>query len=236
MKLVFIDETGDIKFPKYLGISCVLIDASHYRIIKEELQRALVENGWKKDIEFKGSCIFSITKGDIDVDIEKRIEITERILRLNAKKNSKIKFGYICKEVSENHKQDYLEMMPRLVGRMLPGALKGMGKDVLSVHYDQREDVKPREVYDALVGVVKAKGYVFLENVCSSNSCYHTAGILYADLFGYLTARVDTVQRDTELFENISQDEWKTNGKLRKYTSSKKMLELIKNMKIIRMV
>ncbi|MCK5240898.1 hypothetical protein KAR34_00470 [bacterium] len=232
MKLVFIDETGDSKCLEYFGLSCVVIDSSFYRKVKEEFQQILVGGGWRKDIEFKGSYLFSASKGDIDIEVEKRIEIAEKILKLNAKKNSRMKFYYVSKNNSGKQKDDYLSLLPQLLDKALQRAQKKQGKDVLCLHYDQRKDISPREVYDSVVSVVKKKGYILLENVSSSGSCYHTVGILYADLVGYLLARVETISSDSELFENIPPEEWENNGKIRKYKSSKDLLKLIKSLNV----
>lgn len=54
MKLVFIDETSDSKFSKYLGLSCVVIDCAFYRGIKEQFQKILNESGWIESVQVAG--------------------------------------------------------------------------------------------------------------------------------------------------------------------------------------
>lgn len=83
MIFAFIDETSDAKFKEYFGLSCALINSNFYQQIKNDFQNILLEAGWDPTIEFKGSYLFSATKGCSHVSIEKRIEIASNILSLN---------------------------------------------------------------------------------------------------------------------------------------------------------
>lgn len=228
MILAFVDETGDSKFKDYFGLSCAVINSSFYSQIKKNFQDILTAAGWNPSIEFKGSCLFSATSGDTSIPIEKRIEITSKILSQNTSaQNARMKFIYM-KKSSENHKKDYLTYLPKILEKALPKAKKGGGKDVFSLHCDFRKDVTAKEILEAVHPVVAKRGYTLLENVITSVSSFHTVGILYADLVGYLYARIDTISNDSQLFDNIPQEQWENNGKIQKWKSSTTLLNQIK--------
>ena len=228
MLLAFVDETSDTKFKDYFGLCCATINCSHYRHIKDDFHRILIEGGWNPEIEFKGSYLFSALSGDTSVSIEKRIEITSSILALNtAKKNARMKFAYL-KKPSQNQKEAYLKYLPILLEKALPKAKKGGGKDILSLNCDQRDDVSRKEIYDVVNPIIHEKGYTLLEDIVISRSGFHTVGILYADIVAYLYAHVDTIANDSELFQNIPPEQWENNGKIKKLKSSTNLLGLIK--------
>ena len=61
-----------------------------------------------------------------------------------------------------------------------------------------------------------------------TTSNFNTVGILYADIIGYLAARVDTISTDSELFEGITSKEFEKNGKIKKLKSSMILISKIK--------
>ena len=62
------------------------------------------------------------------------------------------------------------------------------------------------------------------------SSNFNTVGILYADMIGYLAARIDTISNDQELFENIPTDQLLNNGKVRKLKTSMALINKIKQL------
>lgn len=78
--------------------------------------------------------------------------------------------------------------------------------------------------------VLKKRHYCLFEDVTTPNSNFETVGILYADIVGYLKARIDTISNDSELFENIPKDQLLNNGKIKKLLSSKSLIDGIKNL------
>lgn len=76
------------------------------------------------------------------------------------------------------------------------------------------------------------RGFALYENVLMASSGFETVGILYADIVGYLQARVETISSDAELFENITAEHWDTNGKLKKLRSSTEILQGIKELDV----
>ena len=230
MILVFVDETSDTKFKDYFGLSCAMVKHNFYRQVKNGFQEALLNGGWDPSIEFKGLYLFSASKGCQDVSIEKRVEIAEKIIDLNAaKKNARMSFAYFHKE-SRDEKADYLFYLPALLHRMLPKAFKGQGKDLVSVQCDYRSDISVSEIREVVTPPLMEKGYTLFEDVVQVNSNFDTVGIAYADIVGYLMGRVETISNDSELFDNIPPELFATNGKIRKLKSSLRLIDKIKNL------
>lgn len=238
MRLVFIDETSDAKFKEYLGLSVATINYTKYAKVKTEFQNVLLKSGWDENIEFKGSCLFSAKSGDANVSIDQRIEIAEKLIDLTASKtNARMSFHYLnTKKDPKKHRDEYLRLIPVLLKKALPKAPSGAGKNTIFVSVDQRSDVSIRELHTAILPVILEKKYILLEQPIMATSNFHTIGILYADIIGYLAARIDNISNDMELFEGISLEQAQNNGKIRKLTSSKKLMAKVKNIGSYRIV
>jgi len=229
MQLVFVDETGDQGNQNYFGLSLALIDASHYSIIKSNFQSILTKNSWNKEIEFKGSCLFSSSRGDRNINIEQRLNICSELLALNkSRKNARIKFAYVKKDNSQDQKSDYLEYLPKLLNKVLSKAKKTNGKNLIAIHCDERSDIKINEIYRSIEKVLNEKGYKLFENIVISRSNFETVGILYADLVGYLFGRIDNIAKDIDLFESLSAEQIETNNRLKKLKTSNELIKLLK--------
>lgn len=234
MKLVFIDETGDKKIKDYLGICVALIDATHYPILKDNFQKILRESSWNESIEFKGSHLFSASKGDISVNVDKRIVIAEKILNLNvANKNSRMVFHFGSQRGVRKISTTYLDSLPSFLAKVLPKPQKGgKAKNLLAITCDYRNDLSDIETHKKILPVLNKKGWELFEQVSVMHSNFHTVGILFADIVGYLAGRIDTIQNDAGLFENIPLKELEQNGKYRKLMSSTKLLGLVKRLNL----
>lgn len=232
MILVFVDETGDVKFKRYFGLSVAVVKHNFYRQIKEEFHAILHKHGWNPSIEFKGSYLFSATSGDTNISIDERIAIATEVLQLTASEaNSRMKLFYL-KHETDDPKADYLRTLPLLLEKALPRATdKRQGKDLLSLSYDRRDDMTPVEVRSTVLPTIEKRGYTLVEDVCMATSNYNTVGILFADIVGYLVARIDTISNDAELFENLTPEHMAQNGKLRKLQASKSLLENVRSLK-----
>jgi len=233
MKLVFVDECGDTKFKNYLGICVAIIDSISYGKIKNGFQGILRESKWDETIEFKGSHLFSATSGDTKVDVSARVNIAEKILDLNkAAKNARMYFYYARQDNVKDQRVAYLASLPSFLQKILPRPQKGRGKNILTLSCDYRDDIKPQEIHRIAEPVIKKKGYILFENVTMPKSCFHTVGILFADIVGYLAARLDVISKDVQLFENIPEGELQNKGKVKKLVSSSRLLKKIKNMEL----
>jgi len=207
MKIIFIDETSDSEKKEYLGICCALVDSHSYKAIKEAAQSIFVKSGWNTKVEFKGSTLFSITKGDPQILIDKRIEMARDLIKLNiSKKLSRIKFIY-CDLDCNNFKKDYLKCLPLVLEKLLPIAPKRAGKDLLVIHFDENQSIRQDELRAAVMKVINKKGYTLLEDVISSHSNFETVGILFADLVGYLVGRRQIISKDSDLFEGFTPEQ-----------------------------
>lgn len=231
MELVFVDESGDTKFKEYFGLCVAVLNAAHYKAIKGGFQAILRKSEWDESIEFKGSHLFSASKGDTKVSIERRIEIAQQVLGLNkSTNNARMRFHYARRHDCEDSKAEYLECLPILLNRALPKPKKGRGKDLVAVSCDYRSDIKAQEIQKSILPVLEDKGYALLEEVTTPQSNFHTVGLLYADIVSYLSARIDTISNDVELFENIPPAQLKNSGKVRKLKSSRSLIQRVKSL------
>lgn len=231
MKLIFLDETSDTNKKDYFGICCALTDTYFYKGIKENAQNILKKSGWDLDIEFKGSTLFSASKGDTKISVESRIQIASDLLSLNlADKHARIQFAY-CDFQTKDFKTDYLRHLPTLLAKVIPKATSGGGKDLLSVHYDQYDSISSSEIRRSIKEIINKKGYCLFEDAVSSSSGFETTGILFADLVAYLFGRVEVIKKDIDLFIDLPPDMLRNDGRFRKLQSSTKLLSLIKKLK-----
>ena len=235
MKLLFFDETSDNKFKSYLGICCAVIDLNFYSLLKIKFHEILDKYNWPKDIEFKGVYLFSGSKGAKAINIDTRIEIASELLKLGAsKENSRIKFYYYTTE-SNFQKETYLEKIPEILRKVLKKPTsKKSGKNVCSVSFDHRDDISVNEFRDAIEDVIKEKDYILFEDVLKPVSGYQTVGVLFADIVAYVYSRVDIIQNDADLFENLSEEQLNTNGKILKLKSSTSLLKNIKSFDVVK--
>jgi hypothetical protein len=232
MRLVFIDETSDSKFKDYLGFCIAQINARFYPLIKTQAQKILDDIGWDQSVEFKGSYLFSASKGCADVEIEKRIDATHSLLDLNvASSNSRMVFDY-GRMKSTDHKKDYLNSLPELLFKAMPRAPKGAGKNLVQILCDERCDINPDEIHNALSPVANKKGYVLLERISFIKSNFDTIGIMFSDLVGYLYGRIDNIVNDSDLFEGLTPEQFERNGKIRKLKSSQELISKVKKLTV----
>ena len=229
---VFIDETSDIKFREYFGICCAVINHTKYREIKEGFQDILLKGGWDPSVEFKGSYLFSASKGCTDIAIEKRIDMADRIIDLTTSdKYARMSFAYL-RTSTDDAKSDYIKYFPALIYKALSRPQKGRGKDLITIHCDYRSDISKNVLRASIIPFLTKKGYFLFEDIILAHSNFNTVGILYADIIGYLMARIDVISNDSELFENIPSELFQSHGKIRKLKSSVKLISKIKNVEI----
>jgi hypothetical protein len=231
MKFLFIDETGDEKFKTYLGFCLARTDARFYPHLKTSSRAILEAIQWEQGVEFKGAYLFSRTKGCSEVEVERRVEAAGQLLDLNAEQNARMSFAYGAMD-SDSHASDYLRAVPELIATWLPRAPKGAGKNLIAVVYDERVDIEAREFSDSVRDAVESRGYVLFENAIEGRSGFDTTGLMFADLVGYLAARVDVISNDAQLFEGLTLENYSTNGKIRKLESSHELISKIKRLDI----
>ena len=139
-------------------------------------------------------------------------------------------FHYLRHKVEpKEHGKEYLRLLPKLLNKAIPKAPPGAGKNIASIHCDYRNDIDIKELRDRITPIFTKKKYVILEEPLMTSSNFNTVGILYADIIGYLAARIDTISTDSELFEGITPEQFETNGKIKKLRSSVSLISKIKN-------
>ena len=90
MKFIFIDETSNKKKAGFYGLCGVSVDEAHYASLVREITKCFKDKKWNPDIEFKGSYLFSSSKGDPNVTVDERIKLADQIIASNiAQKNAK---------------------------------------------------------------------------------------------------------------------------------------------------
>jgi len=232
MKLAFVDESGDEKFKDYLGVCVAVIDSTHYRTVRDGLHSVLREKGWDESIEFKGAYLFSANKGDSRVSVEDRIDIVSSILDLcSAKHNARVTFTYVHGDAEKAKATEaYLSALAQGLEKALTkpsGKVRG-DKPLLYLSCDQRSDVSPSKIEAAIRPSIQKRGFSLLEAPVVAVSEFRTAGILLADIVAYLAARIATISNDSELFEDLTEEQLETNGKVRKLRASTELLEKVK--------
>ena len=231
MQLLFVDESGDRKFREYFGLCVAAIHSAHYKTAKIGFHKVLREAAWDETVEFKGSHLFSASKGDLKVAIEKRVEMAGQILDLNkSDSNARMRFHYFCHQDCKDQKTEYLAQLPMLVAKSLPQTAKKHGKDLVILSCDGRDDITATEIQKAVLPAIEDRGYTLVEEVTTPRSSFHTVGILYADLVSYLSARIDTIKSDVELFEGIAPEVLEQNGKVKKLKSSTDLIGRVKKL------
>ena len=232
MLLAFIDETGDVKDKEYLGFSLATVNARFYPALKKDAHEILYDIGWDPSVEFKGSYLFSESKGCEGIDVEQRVNAAHRLIELNmATSNSRMKFYYGTLH-SSDHTDSYMKCLPLFLAKTLPKA-PGSPKNLIVVSCDERSDVNEDQLNQILTTPIESRGYVIHERIQSSKSSFDTVGLMFADLVGYLAARIDTITNDSELFDDITPEKFKTNGKLRKLRSSTTLISKIKQLQLL---
>jgi hypothetical protein len=231
MKLLFADESGDSKFKAYLGVCVACVDSSHYRSIKTGFHSLLSSYGWDPSIEFKGAYLFSANSGDTSITVDRRIQLASEVLDLcSAKKNSRISFYYLHSSAVEDHKSAYLKAIGMGLHKALTKARGNRKRDktVAALHIDNRADITRNEVQAVARPVLEELNYTLLEDVQLIESNYETVGVLLADIVAYLAARIATISTDSELFENLTNEQLETHGKARKLRTSTKLIDKVK--------
>jgi len=234
MKLIFIDETGDRKYKDYLGVCVATMDSKSYPLLKREALKILESANWDPDLEFKGSYLFSASKGATEVDVEARVDVASRLLDLNASENSRLRFAY-TDLVSKDKGAGYLAAVGQLLSsrKVIGKAPTGAGKNLVAVVCDELPDVGPRELHEIVRTSLEPKGYILLERVMQAASGPESIGLMYADLVAYLMGRIETISNDAEFFEGLDQEQLSASGKIKKLQSSTGLIEKIKSLEVI---
>lgn len=227
MLLAFVDETGDRDKPSYFGLTLAVINTNYYRPIKTAFHEHLDASGWDPTIEFKGSYLFSASLGCRSVPVDARVELVSQLLALNgSQKYRRMRFFYAALD-SEDHKADYLTVLPLLLRKALAKPDRKGGKDLLKLYCDRRSDISTSEIRAAILPTVRNRGYTLVEDVVCPVSNRETVGILYADIVGYLRGRIEVITQDIDVFADFTPEQIKASSRLRKLSTSTGLIQLI---------
>lgn len=196
--------------------------------MKTSFLELLDASGWDPKIEFKGAYLFSASKGCTTVSVADRVTLVSELLRLNASaKHRRMKFHYVAMK-SDDHRSDYLKILPLLLAKALPKTSRKGGKNLLKLYCDHRSDLKAADIREAAAPMVQERDYTLVEDVVCPVSNRETVGLLYADIVGYLMSRIEVISSDIQMFEDLTPEQIEANGKLRKLRASKNLIRLIK--------
>jgi len=187
VKLVFIDETeNSTHVPGFYAVCAVAVDATKYNRVRQAVDKALDDCAWCRDHEFKGSVIFSSTKGDTSVTTEQRVDAAASMVAATVSKaNARVSCAIAWTDKGGSVKQ-HLELVATAVARSLAPAGKAAGKDLVAVFADNKDQIKPKDLSAAIKKAVKSRGYALAEDVVIVSSSCEWPGVLLADVLAYL--------------------------------------------------
>lgn len=190
MKFIFIDETGNKKKkPDFYGVCGVCIDETHYPGFAREITKCFNDAGWKTNIEFKGSHLFSASKGDSNVNVDTRIDMVDKIIALNiAKKNAKLKAVFAwneARDIADNH----LFLVRQVLCTLLPSINKKKKKKPCLVLADRNDKIPQQELWETVNATLADRNYCLVEDVHIFNDWRPShIGLCLCDLIGYLAS------------------------------------------------
>jgi hypothetical protein len=186
MKLLFIDETQVIqRDPNFFGICGIFMDESHYNSITKEMMKSFKKVKWDTSIEFKGAFLFSQSKGDSNVSIDKRIQLANEIISSSvANINSRLKALFVW-NFDRDTKDNYIYLIDSLI-KKLPSSKP---KKSCAVFVDQNQKIPESQVCELINTSLTNKRYSLLEdiNIIKKWRLTHT-GSCICDLVAYLCA------------------------------------------------
>lgn len=212
MKLIFVDETQNKRHPQFYGVCGVSIDEIHYPQVARKVEESFRQSGWDPENEFKGSCLFSVSKGDKDVLVEKRIELADKLIAINvAKKNARMSAAFAWNhggDRSDNH----LFLLSHVLNKLLQSQAARKTPKPCVVFADRNGKISLNEQRKAVRSILDNKNHCLVEDVNILQGWHPTqVGLCLCDLIAYLASWKCTTSDDGEaqksLFEqeNISQ-------------------------------
>lgn len=165
MKLIFIDEVEQQqKREGFFGVASLVVDSASYRILKRGVDDALDDAGWNRREEFKGRYIFSRSKGDPNVAIERRIEIVRKIVgTTTAKKNARGSFCFAYKLAGKTP-DNYLNLVAQVTGRCARPRDQKRDRPLVTMYLDQLDLVKPKDVERVVIPELARRDLTLVEN------------------------------------------------------------------------
>jgi len=185
MKFIFIDETE--KFG-YFGLALVCIDSSKYSSITKSVLNALSKNNWSLKEEFKSTCIFSSSNGDLNITIETRKKIAEQIIKSNiSNKNAKLNAYFAVKKCKKNA-EDYVLLLEKILKKVPKVQTTRQGKNLVAFFVDQiSSNAKETTQIVNTLNKIGDRGYLLVEYPSFVKSSNLTSGVLLTDHIAYVS-------------------------------------------------
>jgi hypothetical protein len=234
MRFIFIDEVEQQqKRAGFFGVGGLAVSTSHYATLQDGVDEALDDAGWNRDEEFKGRFIFSSSKGDKSVPIEKRIELVKAIVATTtAKENARARFSF-AHNLDGKTADNYLGLVGKVVARCPKPENQKRDKPLVSVYLDHSDIVKPAKVAEKVRPILEERELRLVENPVLLISSNGTAGLIAADVLTYLKSwdvlfPEPSEAQQAELFETPSD---KLNAE--KLSKIREILSLVKQVEVI---
>ncbi len=189
MKLLFADELNGKVNPKLFGICLVVLDATKYRLLRENFHKLLKKSNWDHSVEFKGRYLFSRDPAGQRKTPEEMITLTTQIidwLKGESHQRGKIFCGYNTKGQSlDNYKyilNGLVKRIPRCVNQ---------GKNLCFVYYDETSILSnlldQQQFAIEISANLEMRKYLLAEkNIQPISSSNDSPGIIYADVLSHL--------------------------------------------------
>ena len=213
MKFIFIDETSNNKKnPNFYGICGVCIDEKHYPGFAREVTKCFKDAGWNTEIEFKGSYLFSTSRGDPNVNVDARIDMVDKIIALNiAEKNAKLKAVFAWNEARDTA-DNHLFLVKQVLCKLLPSINKNRKEKPCLVLADRNDKILQRALWETVNDTLADRNYCLVEDVHIFNVWKPShIGLCLCDLIGYmaswfcLSKTAEEAQKSLFAEESISQ-------------------------------
>jgi hypothetical protein len=213
MRIIFIDETQNTKDPIFYGVCGISMDDSHYSVIAREITSSFKNVGWDINKEFKGNQLFSSSKGDLNVTIEKRIEFAQNIIASTiGKQNARLKAVFVWNK-DGGSPQNHLYLCKRVIELLLKKRKKVLTMEPCLVFIDQNQKIDTNSLGEVLNGTLLRMNYCLIEDINIHREWKHThIGLCICDLVAYLASwkclndNVKEAQINLFEYEKISQN------------------------------
>lgn len=235
MKLVFIDETGNSKQPDFYGICGVCVDEVYYPKLSREIKKCFNDIGWDNSIEFKARYIFSSSKGDNNVSIDKRIDFVDNLIALNiAKRNARLKAVFAYNEAG-NTVENHLLLVKQVLCKLLPSIAKKHKEQPCIIIADHNDKVPHQKLCETINTTLISRNYCLVEDIFSFNRWQPSqTGLCLCDLIGYLASWVCISKNTDEAQKSLFEAETISATNSDKAETVKRIFGNIKNIDIIK--
>jgi hypothetical protein len=233
MRLIFIDEIEQPKHaPKFFGVAGLFVNSSHYSALRRAVEDALDAAKWNRGEEFKGRFIFSSTKGDDSVPVDRRIELVRTIVSATtAKRNARVRFCFAYNDKGKNA-ENYLDLVAKVTAKCPQPENAMQDKPLVSMYCDYLSDVKPKNIEDAVTDVLACRRLRPVEMPAVMLSSNSTAGLIAADVLAFIESW-DILFPDLDEAQQAELFQAKGERLADKLAAVRELLNLVKEVEVI---